>query len=243
MFVTLFRNPDGFSSVDEGEVHGAYRRAVPFAYREIFEDFTSFVSTAGSPAYTFTSSQGSQAALSMAAPDTAVIKTAGNSGNSGQLYLSTAAMAFVPGKRGHFRCRCKIQKGSGGTLGSEAIVIGVTNVATGTAFMNNAGAARTYTDGIAFTSYKGATTFNCSVTAGNVESVRANAFSYANDTWMELAFDYDGSAIGFYADGNLVAQFSAALPSAAVTPMLFVQTGEGAAKVLLTDYVWLALER
>jgi hypothetical protein len=241
--MSVFRNPDGFSCTREGEVHSAYRRAVPFAYREIFEDFTRFVSIAASPAYTFTSSQGSGASLSIAAPDTAVIKTSSSAGNSGQLCLTSPSLAFTPGKRAHFRCRCKIQTGNGGTLGAGALVIGVTNAATGTAFMNSAGTARVYSDGIAFTSYKGAAAFNCSVTAGGVESVRANAFSYAADSWMDLAFDYDGAAISFYANGNLAAQFTAALPSAAVTPMLFVQTSEGASKSLLTDYIWLALER
>lgn len=239
----LFRNPDGFSCVDGGEVHGAYRRAVPFAYREIYQDFTSFVSPAASPNYTFASSQGSQSTLSIEAPDSAVIRTAAHQGNSGQLYVTAAAMAFTPGRTGHFRCRCKVQRGTNGVLGAEALVIGVTTAATGGGLVNSAGTARTYTDGAAFVSYRGSPYFNCSVTSGGVESVRANAFTYAHDQWMELAFDYDGGTMRFYADRNLVAEIAAAAPAAPVTPMLYIQTGEAVSKALYTDYIWLALER
>lgn len=237
--MTIARNIDGFSTVIASARHADYRRPLPFDYMELFEDFVAAAS--GVPAgWTHTNTSGSLALASLSY----LTQTLGGSDNDlSQLYPTTAALTIATGKRAHFRWRGKVDKGSGGTEGEQEVYIGLSAVATGTGFIDAGGTALAVNDFIGFASYDGSANISCVCRDTDVESAESAATSYTDGTLLELAWDYDGTTVTFYKDTAQVAQINTNVPTAALTPMLYVKAGEANAAVLTTDYVWTAVER
>lgn len=240
----IIRNPDGFASTAEtGERHGYFRRPLPFDYQGgphgFFEGFT--LGSSGIPfGWTNTNTNGTPALAS----GPALTQTLGGADNdASQMYPGTAVYAIGSGKRAHFRWRGKVDKGSGGTIGQEEVYIGVSSVQTTTNFINAGGTALAVDDFIGFASFDATTSIGCYCRKTDVESSESAATTYADATFMELGFDYDGTTVSFYKDATLIAQVSSNIPTAAVGPVLYVKAGAGHAKVLTSQYVWFAVER
>lgn len=239
--MALNRNVDGFSTVALSDPWSTFPRPDPTLYGTWFEDFLFYDKAQGNTAYTLTQTNGVD---TIVGPTGVLLLTLGGADNDlAQLYLTDAAWQVTAGKKAFFEARVKVAKGSGGTIGQEEVVVGMTSVQTSTNFMNSGGTDRTFDSGIAFVSYDASTSWNCVQVVGDVVSVDAAASTYADDTWQRLTWYYDGSKTTFYVDDVQVAQLSGGEPTAVITPMLFVKAGGAHAKVLHVDYVMVAVER
>lgn len=237
--MTAIRSSDGFATAQAGERHADFRRPLPFDYMTVFEDFIAAAS-AIPPGWTHTNTSGTLALASLSY----LTQTLGGSDNDlSQLYATTATLTIASGKRAHFRWRGKVDKGSTGVEGEQEVYIGLAAVATGTNFIDAGGTALAVDDFIGFASYDGTTNISCLCRKTDVESTTAAATTYSDATFLDLAFDYDGSTVSFYKDGTRVAQATTNVPTAALAPVLYVKAGEAKAAVLTTDYIWAAVER
>jgi hypothetical protein len=239
--MSIFRNPDGFSTVNDGGVHAGLTRPLPFSYHVLFEDFVAAAS-ATPPGWTH-STVGTTPAVTLGTGSTLLQTLPAEDNATSALYGTTATLTIAAGKKAYFEAKVKVDKGSTGTIGEQELFVGISTAATTTNFMAADGLSMTADNAIGFVSYDGSTSISCVSRSTDVESVEAAATTYADATWMVLAWDYDGSTIKFYKDSNLIATITATPSATAMTPMLYVKAGEAKAAVMTTDYIFFAVER
>ena len=105
------------------------------------------------------------------------------------------------------------------------------------------------TDGIYFLKEDGAATVDlyCRKDATTGSNKADDIATLANDTFVELAWYYDGEGTVYYAvDGVVKGSMTASssyLPDTELTVSFGIQNGEAVAKTLTVDYVFAALER
>lgn len=232
-----FYQSEGFSRIAPGELFSWVGHGNPLAYYEVFEDFN--VAAPATQGWTLTQTNGT---FATAAGSIGALTLGGADNDLAQLYGTIATLALVAGKRATFAARVKVDKATG-TIGEEELFFGLTGVQTGTNFFAADGLSRTFDDGVGFASYDGSANIDCIAVKDDVVSTEAAAATYADVTFMVLAFHYDGSVVKFYKDGNLIAEMSTNIPTDALTPMLYIKAGEAKAKVLSIDYVRCVIER
>jgi hypothetical protein len=237
----IFRNSDGFATTQDGERHAGFSRPLKFDYHEFWEDFIA--ATSGTPAGFTHSTVGSTPTVAIGANSTLVQTLAGADNDTSALYATTASMTIAAGKKAYFRARLKIDKSASGTIGEQEVFVGLSSAQTTTSFMAADGLSMAVDNCVGFVSYDGTANICCVSRVSDVESVEANAASYAQATYMELAWDWDGSTIKFYKDTNLVATITTTPSTTAMVPMLYFKAGEAQPAVMTTDYIWCAIER
>lgn len=103
------------------------------------------------------------------------------------------------------------------------------------------------TDGVFFRKNDGDTGLDFVVCKDSTETVKQDVAVIANDTWVKVAFYYDGSGTQFTVLINDVAVGSAVLTNAPddeeLTISFGIQNGAAAAKVLSVDYIIVAKAR
>lgn len=105
------------------------------------------------------------------------------------------------------------------------------------------------TDGIYFLKADGVATFDviCRKDASTGSNSATGIATLANDTFIELAWYYDGEGLLYYAvDGVVKGSITASssyLPDTELTVSFGIQNGEAVAKTMTVDYVFAALER
>lgn len=239
--MAILRNTDGFSTVLSTNPWGAFDRPDPTKWAVFFEDFVAYDKTQGNVAWTLTQTNGTDTITGA----TGIVNlTLGGADNDlAQLYLTDAPFQTTSGKKLFFEARVKVQKGASGTIGQEEVVVGLTSVQTGTAFMAADGLTRTFDDGLAFLSIDAETGITALQGENDVFTTESGEMTYADDTWMVLSIYYDGTNSYFYKDDVLVSTFTTNVATSVVTPMLYIKAGGAHAKVLLCDYIMVAVER
>lgn len=193
--------------------------------------------------WTNTNTAGTLAVASGAAGCGVATQTMGGADdNLSQLYMTTATMALVANKQAFFEAKVRVDKGAGGTIGQQELFAGLCTVQTGANFFAGDGLSMTVDDCVGFSSYDGSTNLNAVARISDVESAQVGASTYADATYYVLTWYFNGSYIIFYVDGTEVARLFK-FPTGAMTPCLYIRAGEGAASVLTTDYVFVAIER
>jgi len=240
--MAVMRHVDGFTDIEVGNPLQELRRPDPTRYAMFMEDFLLYDKTQGNAAYTLTATNGVD---TIVGPTGVLVLTLGGADNDlAQLYPTDAAWQTQAGKRLFFEARVKVNKGSGGTIGQEELIIGLTGVQTGANLINAGGTARTFDNGMAFISYDATTNIGVSQVLADAESTESAVTTYADDTWMVLSIYYDGgSNTYFYVNDTLEATLTSNLPTAVLTPMLYIKAGAAHAKVLNVDYVMVVTER
>ncbi len=237
--MSIFRNSDGFSLRNEGESTAAYADINPFKYHTLYENFARAVS--GIP-YGWLNDNSSGTPTIASGP--LLVQTLGGSDNHySHMYAATATFALVAGKKAFFRWRGKVDIGGSGVLGEEEIYIGLGAVQLTTNFVVAGGTSLVVDDWIGFASYDGSATIGAVARKTDVESSETGVTSYADATFMELGFDFDGTTATFYKDLVKLTALNTNIPIAAVTPMILIKAGEAIAKVLSTSYLFVAVER
>jgi hypothetical protein len=239
--MSITRNSDGFATTTEGERHAGFSRPLKFTYHEFFEDFIAAAS--GTPAGFTHSTVGTTPTAAIGANSTLVQTLPTEDNATSALYATTASMTIAAGKKAYFRARLKIDKSASGTIGEQEFFVGLSTAAVTTDFMAAAGTSLAVNDCLGFVSYDGTANICCVSRVTDVESVEANATTYAQATYMELAWDWDGETIKFYKDSNLVSTITATPSTTAMVPMLYFKAGEAQPAVMTTDYIWCAIER
>lgn len=151
------------------------------------------------------------------------------------LQKTPAAFSFTAGKKAFFKARFKTSDAT-----QSDIVFGLQVVDT---------TPLDVTDGIYFLKSDGAATANFIVRKNaTTGSVSASAVAtLANDTFIELAWYYDGVDKVYYAVDGVVGGSldgsSSYLPDTVTTVSFALQNGEAVAKTMTVDYVFAAIER
>lgn len=237
---TLHRFVEGIGTVGADDPFRALTVPDPTKWAVWFDDFLDYDVAQGDTKYTLSQSGGTD---SVAGPTGVLSLTLGGSDNQyAHLYLTSAPFQ-TNSKKLIWECRCKVQKGSGGTINAEEVFVGLASVQTTTNFMAADGLSRTMDDAMGFISYDATLNIDAIQGENDVFSTEAAAAVYADDTWMKLGGYYDGAQTFFYKDDGLVATLTANEPTSVVTPTMYVKAGEAKAKVLLVDYFAVFAER
>jgi hypothetical protein len=235
-----YRFLGGVNSVGESNPLGQLERLDPTKYAKWMEDFIAIESGITNSEWTHTNTNGT---LAVVGPTGVVTLTmAGGDNDLSQLYLTNAPFQ-TNSKKLWFECRCKVAKGSGGTIGQEEVAIGLSSVQTAGNFFAADGTSRAMDDFIGFLSYDGDANIDIAMGENDVFSTETAVTTYVDDTWMVLSVYYDNSTAYFYKDDAEVGRLSTNEPTSVVTPMMYIKAGEAKAKVLHVDYILVIAER
>lgn len=146
---------------------------------------------------------------------------------------STAMEIFAleSGKKAWFKTRCKISDKT-----ESEFIIGLTDADT---------TPLDASDGIFFIKADDVATVDFKAVKASVASVASSIVSAADDTYLTLAFYYDGKdTIEYWVDGNKEGTLAAdTLPTTELTVTFGVKNGTGAAKEFDIDYIFAAKQR
>ena len=151
------------------------------------------------------------------------------SGDGGTTAMEIFALEV--GKKAWFKTRCKINDKT-----ESEFIIGIINADT---------TPLDASDGIFFIKADDIATLDFKAVKASVASVASSIKTMVDDTYVELAFYYDGKdTISYYVDGNLEGTLAAdTLPTTELTVTFGVKNGTGAAKEFSIDYIFVAKQR
>jgi hypothetical protein len=237
MVTTNFR--DGVTNADISETLADYIALDPTQVFQFFDDFASVnVGTTGTdwlatnvgvtPTYVAASVDGGAVLITntAGASDSCFLQWQGkNAGTAIAPFLITA------GKRVWFKARFKV---SDVTLSN--IVMGLQSVDT---------TPLAVTDGVFFLKPTGAATLNFIVEASSTLTTTTAVATLANNTWIDVGWQYNGiDKIIYYINNSSVGtSVITNMPTAALTASFGIQNGEAVAKTMTVDYVFVAEER
>ncbi len=229
---TVTRFPGGITNNAESDIFADMVQSDPTKYHEYWNDFDTY--TAGDWVVTETNAGATQA---LAAGDGGWLLLTNSAANDDLVALqkTPAAFSFTAGKKAFFKARLKVSDAtkSDFVVGLQVVDITPLDVTDWVYFLKADGAAT-----VDVICRKNATTGSTSASA--VATVVA-------DTFIELAWYYDGIAKVFYAvDGIVKGSLDASssyLPDTITTVSFALQNGEAVAKTMTVDYVYAAIER
>lgn len=230
--LTTTRFPNGVNNVAATDIFANLLNADPTQFHTYFNDFDTY--TAGDWVVTETDSGATQALTAGDGGWLLVTNTAAND-DLVALQKTPAAFSFTAGKQAFFKARFKI---SDATLSD--IVMGLQVVDT---------TPLDVTDGIYFLKPDGAATLNvvCRKNATTGSTSASAIATMANDTFITLAWYYDGDSSLFYAvDGIVKGKLDASssyLPDTICTISFALQNGEAVAKTMTVDFIFAAFQR
>lgn len=242
MTVTNF--PNGVSCTASGDALAAFPLAVPNTYGVLQNDFFELDTT---DTWTFTNTNAT--ATVSGSVGVVDILTAGADNDKGQLSMTDVGVSLVSGKKAAFSTRFKVGSDAG-TNGLEGIIIGLTTGQTGTNLISADGTSLAFDDGVVFYSSPASSFLQVASRASDTEtrvSLASDNVGYTEDLWQRIDIVYDGTQLKFYygtdSAVNLVKTITTNIPTAALTPTLYIEAGEAVAKTLSVDYITLSLER
>lgn len=225
----------------------------PFFYHVYANDFNEI------SASDFTVTDTGTNTNALTAEDGGVLLTTTSAGASDSSYLQVPAAGFqfvpatstVAGKKSFFKTRVKISDANTSTFYAGLVATTTTPL--------------TANDGLFFLKASGATTFILRSTVGGVSTDLAlTGFNFANATYVELGWYFDGKTTvqayvdnltGYYpqsgsgatnvgvSNKGAVAAFSPTLTTALLTPSFGLQNGAAASKTMSMDFILAARER
>lgn len=225
----------------------------PFFYHVYANDFDSLNSTDFVVTDTGTNTN------ALTAEDGGVLLTTTSAGGSDAsfLQLGAASFQFVPttatvaGKKSFFKTRVKLSDATNSTFYAGLISTSTTPL--------------TANDGLFFLKATGATTFVLrSIVGGVATDLALTGFNFADATYIELGWYFDGKSTvyafvdnltGYYpqsgsgatnvgtSNKGAVAAFTPTLTTALLNPSFGIQNGAAAAKTMSMDFILAARER
>lgn len=226
------RFPAGVTNAAENAVFADLRMPDPTLFHTYFNDFDQFV--AADWVVTETQAGATQALTAGDGGLLALVNSAADD-DLNAIQKTPAAFSFTAGKKAFFKTRVKLSSAiqSDMTIGLQVVDTTPLDVTDGIYFLKADNAAT-----VDFICRKDATTGSTSAAA---------VATMVDDTFMELAWYYDGDSKVFYAiDGVVKGSLSATsayLPDTITTVSIAVQNGDANARTLTCDYIYAAIER
>lgn len=226
------RFPNGVTNVADNALFADMVQPDPTKFHTFFDDFDTY--TAGDWVVTETQAGATQA---LTAGDGGLLLLTNSAADDDLVALqkTPAAFTFTSGKKTFFRCRFKVSDAT-----QSDVVIGLQVVDT---------TPLDVTDGVYFLKADGSTAVSvvCRKNATTGSTSASSVATLADDTFIELGFAYDGEGKVYYeVNGNVVGSLdgsSAFLPDTTCTVSFAIQNGEGVAKTMTLDYIYVAKER
>lgn len=159
--------------------------------------------------------------------------TTGASGDSNELQAKTDAWTLTDGKRLWFECSV-----SSSDVAAVDLMVGLSEQTTTPLTSQNYVAIRMPTGAAALVG-------EC-VNGGTKSSINfpTDDSELAASTLAQLGFYYDGEGgVHFYFNRNEVGHITSNLPTAALAPLVFIQTNSANARTADVDYIYVAKER
>lgn len=229
---SVTRFPNGVTNVAENDIFADLTLSDQTGYHTYYNDFDTY--TAGDWVVTETQAGATQA---LAAGDGGWLLLTNSAADNDLVALqkTPAAFSFTSGKKAFFKCRFKVSDAT-----QSDVVFGLQVVDT---------TPLDVTDGIYFLKADGAATvdFICRKDASTGSTSATAVATLVADTFITLAFYYDGESKVYYAvDGSVKGSLNASssyLPDTITTVSFALQNGEAAAKTMTVDYVYAAIQR
>lgn len=234
---------NGVTNVQESQALGSYVAPDPTKCHAYMNDFDQFsvntVTTALADWFpTLVGSTGTSAVITNADGGVVLVTNGTTASDSlffqwkgGQGATVVETWKFEAGKPLWFKCRWKV---SDATQSNVVIGLQITDPSP-----------LSVTDGVYFLKLDGSTTVNLLVTKNSTSTTTAAA-TLANDTYVTLAFFYDGSdrIDIFLNDVRVASSVTTNLPDDEELTISFgIGNGEAAAKTMSVDYIFVAKQR
>jgi hypothetical protein len=222
------RFPNGVTNVGEDTIFAAMGQLAPTKFHTYMEDFDYY--TAANWTVTETQAGATQA---LTDGDGGLLLLTNSAADDDLVALQKVGESyrFAAGKKLWFEARLKV---SDATQSDLTVGLQITDTSP-----------LDVTDGVFFIKADGSTSVTLRVEKNNTAST-ATVGTMANDTFITLAFYYDGVSQVVYAVNGVVGGAVAVtnLPDDEdLTVSFAVQNGEAAAKTMTVDYIFVAKER
>lgn len=225
------RFPNGITNRKNTDPAGNIGAVDPSAYHQYFNDFETFDTSdwvitlvqvgAGTPTQAVGDETGGVVVLTndTADNDSTFVQSLGES------------FQFVSGKKLAFKCRLKVNEAT-----ESDIVIGLQETDTTPLAVDN---------GVYFIKDDGDTQIDFKTALTATETAYSNIGTLAADTYVELAFYYDGqSSVAVYIDGaHVQTATTTTLPTTELALSFGSQNGTTSAVALTIDYILVTTER
>jgi hypothetical protein len=233
------RYPNGLSTATKGTALWNYPAPDPTKVYHYFNDFHAYV--AGDWTVTRIGTTPTEA-LKADEPFGALLLTVSSADNDGdQLQLSTENFTITAGKKTWFKARFKV---SDATQSDFLIGLAVLD----TTLLGAADGAGV-TDGIFFSKDDGDALLDlqCQKNATTGQTRAVGIATVADDTYLTVAFEYDGVASIKYFINEVhkgtLATSTSYIPDTPITVSFAILNGEAVAKLMTIDYIFAAQER
>lgn len=230
--ITNTRFPNGVTNAAENSIFADLITTDPTKLHVYFNDFDTY--TAGDWVVTETDAGATQALTAGDGGWLLVTNTAADD-DLVALQKTPAAFSLTAGKKAFFKTRFKVSDAT-----QSDVAIGLQVVDT---------TPLDVTDGIYFLKADGSTSISviCRKNATTGSTSASAIATLVADTFIELAWYYDGvSKVQYAVDGTVKGALdgsSTYLPDTICTPSFAIQNGEGVAKTMTMDYIYMAVER
>lgn len=222
------RLANGITNVNEVSLFEGMRQPVPTLFHTFFDDFDRY--TAAN--WTVTETQGS-ATQALVNGDGGWLQLVNSATNDDLVSLQNTveSFTFTAGQRLFFEARIAVDDAT-----QSDVLVGLLHQTT-TPFAP--------TDGVYFVKLDGDTALDFVEEAGDTATTESGISDMADDTFITVGFYYDGVETVVYAvDGVVVGSIDITnLTEDLLTPTFAVRNGEGAAKTMTIDYIYVAKER
>lgn len=232
MGIAVTRFPFGVTNAAENSIFADMIQSDPTKFHEYWNDFDTF--SASDWVVTETQAGATQGLAAGDGGWLALVNTAADN-DLNAIQKTPAAFSFTAGKKAFFACRFKVDDAT-----QSDVVVGLQVVDT---------TPLDVTDGIYFLKADDAATlsFVCRKDAATGSASASAIATLTNDTFVTVAFAYDGvGKVAYAVNGSVLGSLdasSAYLPDTITTVSLAVQNGSAAARTLTIDYVYAAIER
>lgn len=229
------RFPSGMTNAAPGSPLGMFGLPDPSSWHVYFDDFDTY--NASDWTITTTEAGAGDATEALTDADGGVLLITNDAADNDNDFFQKKGESFLleAGKRAFFKARIKTSDAT-----DSDIVIGLQ--VTDTTPLD-------VTDGIYFLKADDAATLSviCRKNASTGSTSASAIASMANDTWIELAWFYDGKgSLAYFVNGAQLGTLDASstyLPDTELTVSFGIQNGAAAAKTLSVDYLLAAKER
>ena len=221
--------PNGLTNRTAGEIFGSLKTFDPTRFHTFFEDFDYYV------AANWTVTETGVATQALTDEDGGVLLITNAAADNDASFQQKVGenILFETGKPLYFKARFKVNDAT-----QSDVVMGLQITDT---------TPLDVTDGVFFIKNDGETNVTLVIEKNNTQTTIANVTDLANDTYVTLAYYWDGiNAIWAGVGNGAVAKVEVGdnLPDdEALTISFGIQNGEAVAKTMSVDYIFVAKER
>ena len=234
---TPSRFTNGLTTVPKANPLGMFGLPDPTEWHTYFNDFDHYVAAN----WTVTVVGTGTAALTNLDGGALLLTNSAADNDSIQLQQVGEAFALTAGKRAFFKARFKVSDAT-----QSDLIVGL--CVTDTTLMG-ATAGAGVTDGIFFSKDDGVATLDvqCQKNATTGQTRAAGVATLANDTFVTVAWAYDGKGeVAYFVNDvqlGTLAGTAAYLPDTTLAVSFGLMNGEAVAKTMTVDYLFAATER